>query len=47
MSTQEVAVIGMSGIFPGANSIQEFLKNSVHKKDCITKPLEERIKLFG
>lgn len=47
MSTQEVAVIGMSGIFPGANSIQEFLKNSVHKKDCITKPSDERIKLSG
>ena len=38
----DIAIIGVSGRYPGANNIQEFWKNLRNGKDCITEIPKER-----
>lgn len=45
MRNRDIAVIGMSGRFPGADSIPEFYVNLLNKKDCIRKVPKERLEL--
>lgn len=47
MKETEIAVIGMSGIFPEAKNINEFIDNLCNKKSSIGKVSEKRLKLNG
>jgi len=38
---EEIAIVGMSCIFPGAPDLQTYWQNIVHKVDCITEPPPE------
>jgi acyl transferase domain-containing protein/thioesterase domain-containing protein len=42
VKTQDIAIIGLSGRYPGANNIQEFWQNLRDGKDCITEIPNER-----
>lgn len=37
----DIAIVGMAGRFPQANSIEEFWDNLIQGKDCITRKIEE------
>ena len=43
-SKEKIAIIGMSGKFPEANSIEEFWQNLIDSKDCISEIPESRWK---
>lgn len=40
---EDIAIIGMSGIYPGADSLEQFWENLVSEKDCI-RPIPEQRK---
>lgn len=40
----DIAIVGMAGRFPKANSIEEFWNNLISGKDCITRGIEEHEK---
>jgi len=42
MASEPIAIIGMSGIFPGGKDVNEFWENLVKGKDCITEIPKER-----
>ncbi|HLL45451.1 MAG TPA: polyketide synthase, partial [Longimicrobiaceae bacterium] len=44
---QEVAIVGMSGRFPGAGSVEEFWRNLRGGVDCITRFSEEELLAAG
>jgi NAD(P)H-dependent flavin oxidoreductase YrpB (nitropropane dioxygenase family) len=41
-TAEDIAVIGMAGIFPGAENVDEFWRNAIFGRDCITEIPEER-----
>jgi amino acid adenylation domain-containing protein len=43
----EIAVIGMTGRFPGAGNIEEFWENLKNGKECLTFPTDEEIEEAG
>ncbi len=45
MNKREIAVIGMSGIYPQAENVTEFYQNLLVGKDCICKVPDERLEL--
>lgn len=45
MRERDIAVIGMSGVFPMADTVTEFFENLLAGKDCIHKVPEERLEL--
>ncbi|MCL1791345.1 MAG: SDR family NAD(P)-dependent oxidoreductase [Peptococcaceae bacterium] len=38
----DVAVVGMAGLFPGAEDLEEFWRNIVFARDCVTEVPEDR-----
>lgn len=47
MDVDGIAVIGMSGRFPGADSVEEFWDNLVHERETITFYSDEELKKAG
>lgn len=41
-STQDIAIIGISGVYPQANNLNEFWQILIQKKDCITEIPDNR-----
>jgi acyl transferase domain-containing protein len=44
---EEIAIIGMSGAFPGAETIHEFWDNLLCKKECISTLTDEELTRAG
>jgi acyl transferase domain-containing protein/acyl carrier protein len=43
IGNNDIAVIGMSGIFPEAKDLREFHDNLYNKKDCVAEPTRQRL----
>src|SRR5580692_11489552 len=46
-SSNDIAIIGVSGIFPEAGDLAEFYANLCNKMDCVSDPSRERLAYSG
>lgn len=47
IKSSDIAVIGMAGKFPGANSVSQFWENTCKGKECITSLSDEELRRAG